>query len=173
MLKTRIFLALGGVVFFVGIYLLYYYVKRKNKFVFLFLIVSIFYSYIYIYSYGNAIETQQEYAKYLGYSIIHDVETINADGEFSTLSFIGQMPKNRQMQMLYDKYPIYKEIIPIYFTNDAWMGGAWVLQYMQGDLEIESNSEQDNIIAESTEPVIKNSIYSCYINGDKIIVCFR
>ncbi|MCM1252010.1 MAG: glucosyltransferase domain-containing protein [Clostridium sp.] len=173
MLKTRIFLAMGGVLFYTGIFLLYYYRKKQKAFVALFMIVCIAYSYIYMYSYANAVGTKQEYAKYLVYNIVHDVETINADGEFSTLSFIGEMPRTNRIQLMYDKYPIYEEIIPKYFTNDSWIGGAWVLQYMQGDLKIEAEEETDNEIVETTEPVMKNSVYSCYVNGDKIIVAFH
>ena len=173
MLKTRIFLALGGFLFYMGIFLLYYYMKKRKSYIFLFLLVCIFYSYTYIYGYANAIDTQQEYVKYLTYNIVHDIETINAENEFSTLSFIGQMPKTKRLQMMYDKYPIYNEIIPTYFTNDSWMGGAWVLHYMQEDLTIESDNETDNQIVSSTEPIMKNSVYSCYENGDKIIIYFH
>ena len=172
MLKTRLFLALGGVLFYMGIFLLYYYAKKQKSYVITFLLICIFYSYTYIYGYANAIDTQQEYAKYLTYNIVHDIETINAENEFSTLSFIGQMPKTKRMQMMYDKYPIYNEIIPKYFTNDSWMGGAWVLQYMQGNLTIEADTETDNQIVSSMEPIMKNSVYSCYVNGDKIIIYF-
>ena len=137
------------------------------------LILCILYHYTYIYSYGNALNNQKEYASYLVYNIVHDIETINAENEFSTVSFIGQMPKTKRLQMMYDKYPIYNEIIPTYFTNDSWMGGAWVLHYMQEDLTIESDNETDNQIVSSTEPIMKNSVYSCYENGDKIIIYFH
>lgn len=135
--------------------------------------VCTLYSYIYVYAYGNAIDTQQEYARYLLYNIVHDVETINADNEFSALSFIGQMPRTKRIQMMYDKYPIYNEIIPKYFTNDSWMGGAWVLQYLQDDIKIETDKEEDKQVVETAEPVLSNSVYSCYVNDDKIIIYFR
>lgn len=173
MLKTRLFLALGGVLFYMGIFLLYYYSKKQKGLISVFMIICIFYSYTYIYGYGNAIGTQQEYARYLVYNIAHDVETINADGEFSTLSFIGQMPRTKRMQLMYDKYPIYEEIVPKYFTNDAWMGGAWILQYLQDGMDMESADDSDNQIITTAEPVMKNSVYSCYVNEDKIIVYFQ
>lgn len=172
-LKSRIFLALGGALFYMGVFLLYYYAKKQKVYVSAFLIVCIFYSYIYIYGYANAIDTQQEYAKYLVYNIAHDVETINADGEFSTLSFIGQIPRTDRIQMMYEKYPIYNEIIPKYLNNDSWIGGAWILQYLQGDLHLESDSEADDQIVAATEPIMKNAVYSCYVNDDKIIVYFH
>ncbi|MBD5509446.1 MAG: hypothetical protein HDR05_15755 [Lachnospiraceae bacterium] len=136
------------------------------------LILCILYHYTYMYSYGNALNNQKEYASYLVYNIVHDIETINVENEFSTVSFIGQMPRTKRMQMLYDKYPIYESIMSKYFTNDSWMGGAWVLHYMQGDLTIESDNETDNQIVESAEPIMKNSVYSCYVNGGKIIIYF-
>lgn len=172
MLKTRIFIALGGFLLYIGIFLLYY-AKKHKTFVPLLLILCIVYHHTYMYSYGNALNNQKEYATYLVYNIAHDLETINADGDFSTFSFIGQMPRTKRMQMMYDKYPIYETMMPKYFTNDSWIGGAWVLHYLQDDLTIESNTETDNQIVESTEPVMSNSVYSCYLNEDKIIVYFR
>ena len=106
MLKTRIFIALGGFLLYIGIFLLYYAKKRKT-FLPALLILCILYHHTYMYSYGNALNNEKEYASYLVYNIVHDIETINAENEFSTVSFIGQMPKTKRMQMLYDKYPIY------------------------------------------------------------------
>lgn len=47
------------------------------------------------------------------------------------------------------------------------------MQYLQGGLTIESDNDADRQIIDSTEPIMKNSVYSCYVNADKIIVCFQ
>lgn len=172
MLKTRTFIALGGVLLYLGIFMLYQEKKHKT-FVPVLLVLCILYHFTYIYAYGSALTRQNEYAKYLVYNIANDLETLNADGTYTSVSFVGEMPKNRQMQMLYDKYPIYDSILPTYFTNNSWMGGAWVLQYLQDDLNIDSEPEADAQIVSTTAPVISNASYSCYVNSDKIIVAFH
>lgn len=172
MLKTRTFIALGGVLFYLGIFLLYLEKKHKTHIPVL-LVLCILYHFTYIYSFGSALTSQNEYAKYLVYNIAHDLETINVDGEFTAISFMGEMPKNRQLQSLYDKNPIYGTVLPIYFANNSWMGGAWVLQYLPDDMTIESEPEADAQVVSSTAPVISNTSYSCYVNSDKIIVAFH
>ncbi len=172
MLKTRIFIALGGFLFYLGVLLLYREKKHKT-FIPVLLVLCILYHFTYIYSFGSALNKQNEYAKYLVYNIAHDLETINAEGEYTTITFIGEMPKNKQLQILYDKYPIYDTILPSYLTNNSWMGGAWTLQYLQGELYIEAETEADTQFIHSAEPVMKNSSYFCYTNADKIIVSFQ
>lgn len=172
MLKTRTFIALGGFLFYLGIFLLYQEKKHKTHIPVL-LVLCLLYHFTYIYSFGSALTAQNEYAKYLVYEIAHDVETINAEGSYTSISFVGEMPKTRQIQRLYDKYPIYASMLPTYLTNNSWMGGAWVLQYLQEDMTIEADAEADSQIISSTAPVVSNASYSCYVNSDKIIVSFH
>ena len=172
MLKTRTFIALGCFLFYLGILLLCYDKKRKTCIPLLF-VLCILYHFSYTYSYGSALTRQNEYAKYLVYNIANDLETINVNGEFTSISFVGEMPANKQLQMLYDKYPIYDFMLPTYFTNDSWVGGAWVLQYIQDDLTMDKDPEGDAQIISSSTPVISNASYSCYVNSDKIIVSFE
>lgn len=175
MLKLRIFIALGGFLFYLGILLLYFikkYPRVIQPLLFL-LILCNFYHYTYIYSYGNAVNNHNEYAKYIVYHVAHDLETINADKTYCSISFIGTMPKSHRTQMFCEKYPLTGALLPKYFTNDTWIGGAHVLHYLQDDLAIEKATDADWIIVESAEPVMENSIYSCYVNVDKIIVVFH
>ena len=129
--------------------------------------------YVCMYSYGNALKSQNEYEKYMVYSIVHDLETINSRGEYSELTFMGQAPKSRQLQMMCDKSPFFNEVVPVYFGNDIWISGAWVYHYMQYELTITSENELDREAVNTTEPVIQNSRYACYLNSDKVIVYFR
>lgn len=172
MLKTRIFIALGGFLFYLGVLLLYREKKHKT-YIPVLLVLCILYHFTYIYSFGSALNIQNEYAKYMVYNIAHDLETINAEGEYTAVTFIGEMPKNKQLQMLYDKYPIYSTILPTYLTNSSWMGGAWTLRYLQEDMSLEAETEADTQFIHSAEPVMANSSYSCYTNASKIIVSFH
>ena len=174
-MKGRLFIALGGFLLYIGIFLLYH-LKRSRTFALplsILIVLCILYPYTYMYSFGNALNNQNEYAKYIVYNIAHDLETINADGEYTTVTFIGKMPRTKRIQMLYDKYPSYESLLPRYITNDTWIGGAYVLHYLQDDLKLESDNESDIQVISSEEPVMTNSLYSCYLNGDKIIVSFR
>lgn len=170
-LASRMLLAFGGFLLYLGIMLIY--ANRKRLFVAVLLVVCLAHQYTYIYSYGNALKTQNEYEKYMVYSIAHDLETINGKGEYSQVSFVGQMPKARELQMMCEKYPFLDEVVPVYFSNDTWIGGAWVYHYMQYDLTIVEEDESDTAVMEEDAPVVENAIYSCYLNSDKIIVSFH
>ena len=174
-LKLRIYIALGGVLFYLGILLLHFAKKKPvlMRPLLWLLILCNLYHYTNIYSYGNAVNNNNEYAKYIVYHVAHDLETINADGDFSCVSFIGKMPVSQRTQMFRDKYPLTGALLPEYFTNDGWIGGAYVLHYLQDDLTIEKDTDADREIVASAAPVMANSLYSCYVNGDKIIIAFH
>lgn len=174
-LKFRIFTTLGGVLLYMGILLLHFIRNHRAMIhpVLLLLILCNLYHYTYIYSYANAINNQNEYAKYLVYNIAHDLETVNAEGEFTRFSFIGEMPKSQRTQMFCEKYPMTGALLPQYFTNDGWIGGAYVLHYLQDSLNLEEDTDADRQIVSSGEPVMANSLYSCYVNADKIIIVFH
>lgn len=174
-LKLRTFIALGGFLLYLGILLLHC-AKKQQIFLrplLLLLILCNFYHYTYVYSYANAVNNQNEYAKYIAYNVAHDLETINADGEFTQFSFIGQMPQPKRTQIFCEKYPMTGALLPRYFTNDTWIGGAYVLHYLQGDIILASVTESDKALIDSDEPVMANSLYSCYVNDNKIIVSFH
>lgn len=174
-LKFRIFTTQGGILLYLGILLLFF-TKKHQKLIrplLLLLILCNFYHYTYIYSYGNAVNNQHEYAKYIVYNVAHDLETINANGEFTHLSFVGQMPVPRRTQIFCEKYPMTGALLPRYFTNDTWIGGAYVLHYLQGDLEIVADTKSDRQMIDSNSPIMANSLYSCYLNADKIIISFE
>ncbi len=174
-LKLRIFLAMGSFLFYLGILLLYFTKKHQTLLrpLVLLLIVCNLYHYTYVYTFANAVNNQNEYEQYIAYHVAHDLETINADSEFTCFSFIGQVPQPKRTQIFSAKYPMTGELIPRYFTNDGWRGGAYILHYLQNDLDLTSDTDEDRQIVTSEEPVISNSLYSCYVNADKIIVVFH
>ncbi len=174
-LKFRIFTTHGGLLLYLGILLLYFARKHSSliRAVLLLLIICNLYHYTYIYSYANAINNQNEYAKYIVYHVAHDLETVNTNGDFIRLSFIGSMPVPKRTQIFSKKYPMTGGLLPKYFTNDGWIGGAYVLHYLQDDLTLEADTDADRQIVSSSEPVMANSLYSCYVNGDKIIIAFH
>lgn len=170
-LKSRVLISFGGFLFFLGI-LLFYALRRKTCAALL-LVLCLVGQFTYMYAYGNALKCQNEYEEYMVYSVVHDLETINADGAYSEISFIGQMPRARQLTMTCNKYPFFQEIVPVYFGNDTWIGGAWVYHFMQNDLAIVGVSDDDRSFIDTAEAVLENSRYSCYTYGNKIIICFQ
>lgn len=172
--KLRTFIALGGFLLYMGILLLHCAKKQQILLrpLLLLLILCNLYHYTYVYSYANAVNNQHEYAKYIAYNVAHDLETINANGDFTQFSFIGQMPQPKRIQIFREKYPMTGALFPRYFTNDTWIGGAYILHYLQSDLTLEALTDSDKALIDSNEPVMANSLYSCYVNDDKIIVSF-
>ena len=125
------------------------------------------------YTYGNALASQKQYEEYLTYSIAHDIETLNADGTYETLTVSGIAPYSPEVSRLCEKYPVLVGLVPVYLTNSSYIGGVQLLHYTQENFSFDSLSADDQTLIQSTEPVLKNSVYSCYENGDKIIVIFK
>ena len=174
-MRSRLFLSFGGFLFFIGILWMYLANEKKvlQRIVPVLLILCCFFQYTLMYAYGNALKSQKEYEKYMVYSIVHDLETLNGKEDFMTFSLEGDVPRARQLQMMCVKYPFFNEIVPVYFTNDTWIGGVWLYHYMQDELKIDQITEEDLSVISSEDPVLNNSLYSCYLNGKKIIVSFH
>ena len=125
------------------------------------------------YSYGNAMSSQKQYEEYLIYSIVHDVETLNADGSFEKLTISGRIPRSPQTTRLREKYPLFRHLVPVYPSNSSYLGGALLLHYTQESFDFEKLTEEDQTLIDSTEPSLANRVYTCYENGDKIIILFQ
>lgn len=123
------------------------------------------------YTYGNALTSQKQYEEYLTYSIAHDVETLDAEGDFSTLMISGRAPRSPQVSKLCEKYPLLTRLVPTYLTNSGYLGGVQLLQYTSKQWTLEGLPEE--VSASLTSPMIANSIYSCYVQEDKIIIVFH
>lgn len=171
-IKCRIFIAFSGILLYLGIFMLE--LSKKNR-----LIVAVILSgylisqFSCMYSYANTVKNEAEYEKYLAYSIAHDIETINVENEYQTFSFSGIAPRSRRYELIRQKYSFYDEIVPRYFSNDIWIGAAWLLPYLQENVRNEGLNEDDQAVVDNNEPVLSNSVYSCYVNEEKIIVAFR
>lgn len=171
-IKCRIFIALSGTLLYLGIFMLE--LSKKNKVIVAVVLSGYLLSqFSCMYSYANTVKNEAEYEKYLAYSIVHDIETINAENEYQAFSFSGAAPRSKKYELIRQKYSFYDEIVPRYFYNDTWIGAAWLLQYLQDDIRNEELSEDDRAIVENNEPILNNSTYSCYVNEDKIIIAFR
>lgn len=170
--KNRVYISLCIFFFYIGIAVLIISHKCKLNFVLL-LLPFIMFSFSYVYIYGNALTCQKNYETYLATSIVHDVETINADNEYEKLVIIGETPRALQLQNICQKYPQFLTMVPVYITNDTWIGGVWLYNFMQEKMDL---GEEDDLKYDSinkSEPMIDNSIYSCYTDNRNIIVVFK
>ena len=171
-IKCRIFIALSGTLLYLGIFMLEF--SKKNKVIVAVILSGYLISqFSCMYSYANTVKNEAEYEKYLAYSIAHDIETINAENEYQTFSFSGVAPRSRKYELIRQKYSFYDEIVPRYFSNDTWIGAAWLLPYLQENIRNEGLNESDQAAIDNNEPVLSNSVYYCYVNEGKIIVAFR
>jgi hypothetical protein len=125
------------------------------------------------YTYGNAMKEQKNYEEYVTYSVVHDIETLEGEEEYQYLTINGHAPKAPEVQMLFEKYPVFSSLVPTYVTGNSYLGGALLQHYMQQELEFEGMTEEDEALTQSGNAVISNSLYDCYTNGDKIIIQFR
>lgn len=131
------------------------------------------YSLTFSYSYGNAMTSQKQYEEYLTYSIAHDVETLNTNGSFRTLTVSGRAPRSPQTARLCEKYPLLRNLVPTYLTNSSYLGGVQLLHYTQESFTFEGLSEEDQNLIDNTEPSLSNSVYACYESRNKIIILFK
>lgn len=125
------------------------------------------------YSYGNAMSSQKQYEEYLISSIAHDVEILNADGSFEKITISGRAPRSPQSSRLCGKYPLFRYLVPTYPTSNSYLGGALLLHYTQESFSFEKLTEEDQNLLDTTDPSLANSVYTCYKNGDKIIILFQ
>lgn len=171
-INSRILISLSIFTLFGGLLLSEFYQKKKAiaAFVMVFCMLS---SYVYAYAYGNALESQKNYETYLGMNIVRDVEKINSRNEYVKMTIDGSTPRSQVVQRLCEKYPQFSEIVPVYITNDTWIGGVWLYYYMQHNLGYEEMQEKDQEVVQTETPIEENSVYSCYVNGDKIIIHFN
>lgn len=124
------------------------------------------------YTYGNALTSQKQYETYLTYSIVHDLESLNADGAYRAVSVSGRAPRSPENARLLEKYPLFSSLVPTYITNSSYLGGVQLLHYMQKPFDFESLTDADQELIENGSPTLANSVYACYVNGDKIIIYF-
>ncbi len=174
-LKSRVLLSFGGFLFFAGVMILRS-CRGGRRLICVgaaLCMVCLIAQYTYMYTYAGALRGQNEYQKYLVYHIAHDIETINWKGDYSSVTVIGDAPRPRQTEMVCVKYPFLREIVPKYIGNDTWVSGVWLYLYLQNGLSLEEADDADMDMAGSREAVLHNSLYSCYTNGDKIIVSFQ
>lgn len=125
------------------------------------------------YTYGNALTSQKQYEEYLTYSIAHDIETLNAEGTYQTLTISNRAPRSPEVARLCEKYPILTKLVPTYLTNSSYLGGVQLLYYTQESFTFDSLTEEDQNLIDNAVPALANSIYSCYGNEDKIIIHFQ
>lgn len=171
-ISTHSLICLCSVSLWAGIILSALYRKLPRSMPLLFLPYLLF-GLTFSYTYGNALTSQKQYETYLTYSIAHDVETLNADGTHHALTISGQTPHSPEVARLCEKYPIFDQLVPTYLTNSSYLGGVQLLHYTQESFSFDSLTKTDQNLIDSTAPALTNSIYSCYVNGDKIIIHFQ
>lgn len=145
---------------------------RKGLWTLLFLPCLLF-GLTFSYTYGNAMTSQKQYEEYLTYSIVHDIETLNADQSCDTLTLSGRAPRSPETARLCEKYPVFSELVPTYLTNSSYIGGAQILHYTQESFTFDSLSDEDKNLIEHTQPALVNSVYSCYKSDGKIMILFN
>lgn len=171
-ISSHTMIALCGFGAWIGI-MVYFLSKKMGQLTLLLFIPCILFCFTFSFTYGNAMKSQKQYEEYMTCNIVHDIETLNADGQYLYLTVEGDMPYARETAMLCDKYPLYRDLVPVYINNSSYLGGALLSHYMQEDLEFTSMTQEDAALLATGQPVIRGAVYSCYENKDKIIIYFH
>ncbi len=164
-------ICLSGVELWAGIMLFALYHKLPRLSTLLFLPCLLF-GFTFSYTYGNAMTSQKQYEEYLSCCVIHDAETLNADGAYRALTLSGKVPRSPEVVRLSEKYPLFRRIVPSHLTDSSYIGGTMLMQYTKTFI-FDELTEEDQTLIENTEPVLASSAYACYKNGDKLIIYFR
>lgn len=115
---------------------------------------------------------QKDYETSVGTQLAQDLGTLTG-GEPFTVSFANELPRPMYLRPLFARYPNFNELIPIYFDNSTWLGGAWLYWFMPGTVTVEPMQEQDQALLETAAPACETSLYACYAGDGKLIVRFK
>lgn len=170
--KYRVLISFSILLLYFGI-MVCFLAKKSRVLATVLLVPYLIFSCTYVYTYGNALDGQKEYEKYLIYHIQHDIEEINCNREFNAISISGTTPYAPQVREISSRYGLMDNMIEPYITNTFWLGGGWMYMYMNEGLGLREPTESDMEIINSGESVRSNSLYSCYVNGETIIVRFN
>ena len=168
---SRLLIAFAAVLLLLGVYLLAA-GPRIRKIIVVLLIPCVIFHYTYVYTYGNAMRLQKDYETSVGTQLAQDLGTLAGGAPF-TVSFANELPRPMYLRPLFAKYPNFNELIPIYFDNTTWLGGAWLYWFMPGTVTVEPMQEQDQALLESAVPACETSLYACYAGEGKLIVRFK
>lgn len=127
------------------------------------------------YTYGNAMTSQKRYEEYLAGCIVHDVETLNESGAYRAVSLCGNVPRSPETARLSRKYPLFNRIVPSHLNGSSYIGGALLMQYFSPSQEMtfEDLTPEKKQQIDTAVPILSNSVYDCYENGDTVIIFFR
>ena len=170
--KYRVLISFSILLLYFGI-MACFLAKKSRILVVVLLVPYLIFSCTYVYTYGNALDGQKEYEKYLIYHIQHDIEEINCNREYNSVCISGTTPYAPQVKKISSRYGLMDNMIEPYITNTFWLGGGWMYMYMNEGLGLREPTESDMEIINSGESVRSNSLYSCYVNGETIIVRFN
>ena len=169
--STRLLLAFSAVLLLGGVYLVAAGPRVKTVLAAL-LIPCVAFHYSYMYTYGNALRMQKEYEMSVGTQLAQDLGTLSGGGPL-TVSFANELSRPTQLRAVLGKYPNFRELIPIDFGNNTWLGGAYLYWYLPGNITLEDMQPQDKAVPENELPVFDNSVYQCYLTDTKAIVLFK
>lgn len=127
-ISAHTLICLGSMALWAGIMLLFLYHNIPRLTTVLFLPCLLF-GLTFSYTYGNAMTSQKQYEEYLTGCIIHDVETLNADGTYRTISIAGSTPRSPETARLSDKYPLFRRIVPSHLSGSSYISGAMLMRF--------------------------------------------
>lgn len=160
----RVMISFGGVMLIVGL------LCCKSMLGRIALLPLFVFSFVFCISYGNTMKSQKEFDAYISAEISSVINKQNADYKF--ISIAGKMPVSEQYRLAVSKFPLMKELVPIYMDN-GWGWGSALLAHYGADYKFKQiNQEIKSGVCKKT-PVLESAKYDLYDIDDMIVVMFK
>lgn len=160
----RVMMSFSGVMLIIGM------LCCKSKAGLIGLVPLFLFSFVFCISYGNTMKAQREFDGYLSSEISGIINKKNSDYTF--ISIAGKMPVSEQYSLAINKFPLMKELIPIYMNN-GWGWGSALLAHYGADYKFKPiNPELKASICKKT-PDVETSKYNLYEIDNIIIIMFK
>lgn len=162
----RVFLSFCGFMLF--IYFCVYNLFKKYSAYILFPLVS--FCFFLSYSYGNTSAAQNRIDTLIASSISYDQAHYN--GTFKTLSIVGVMPQAKQRELIVERLPIMKGLVPIYINNSLYWGGELLNSFLVVGEPVNADQNDFDFMIKN-KPFLSSRDYDLYANKDKMIINFK
>ena len=162
--SPRVLISFGGVMLIVGL------LCCKNMIGRIGLLPLFVFSFVFCIAYGNTMKSQKEFDGYISAEISSVINKQNNDYKF--ISIAGKMPVSEQYRLAVSKFPLMKELVPIYMDN-GWGWGSALLAHYGADYKFKQiNQEIKSGVCKKT-PVFESTKYNLYDLDGIIIVMFK
>lgn len=125
--------------------------------------------------YGNVLHRENLHDQYIAQSITYDLNQLeNKTGnQYKDITIIGREPESLELQKQKKQRPLMGLLVPIYMSNDWFLGGRYLDHYRNIATKLVTKTPQDEMWVKNHDSDITNEFYNLYANNEKIIIVFK